>query len=262
MASKVQYSREIEVYCSELGRYAYDVLRVDRTDYGKLRPKPGSPHQSTEGVVDAIGAFAAWMRVLSRYRDWKEARDAVRLLQLRADGEPIGDELARWCRLAARPLTRRATELDKALRAAAEEYGDLGVGQDVEVIANKLIALQNFITFDALLRELYESGHPRNEPPPEEFVEALQRDGLPWQAAVRELFKVSASVEAISHKFHKGRLVVHATTMFEAITIGAAMLVRPSDRYLRVCQACSTLFVAKHPKAETCSPRCRQRKRG
>ena len=211
--------------------------------------------------MDAIGAFAAWMQVLSRYRDWKEARDAVRLLQLKARGEPIGDELARACRLIARPLTRRATELDKALRAAAEEYGDLGVGQDVEVIATKLSALQNFMTFDAKLRELYESGHPPNEPPPEELVEALERDGSPWQVAVRELFKVSASVEAISHKFHKGRLVVHATTMFEAITIGGAMLMRPGGRHLRVCQACSTFFVAKHPRAETCSPRCRQRKR-
>jgi len=260
MTSKIGKADKVEVYCSEFGRYAYDVRRGDRTAYGKLEPRPGSPHYESAEVVDAVGAFAAWMKALSLYRYWKEARDAARLLQLKEQGEPIGAEQVKACRLAARPLTRRANELDAALKEAAEEYGDLGVGQDIETIVIKLGNLQNWIRFDHQLWEWHHQGRP-DEPLPAHITDGLELDGRSVKESTVGIRQVHDMVEAISHKLYQGRLVVNATSMYEAIVIGAALVLQRGKLHLRLCSGCSTLFVSKRPDAETCSPRCRQRKK-
>jgi hypothetical protein len=260
MTSKIQAAQEVQVYCSELGRHAYDVHRADRTAHGMLVPKQKSPRQYPEGVVDAVAAFEAWMGVLSRYRDWRHARDPARILQLRALREPISAEVVQACRIDARPLLRRTKALDAALVEAAEEHGDLGVGQDVETIATKLADLQNFVLFGREMEELAARGRP-NEPLPEYITNALEQDGRTVREGAKGLSKVHSTIEATSHKYRGGQLMVHASNMYAAITVGSALVAVHPRRHMQLCAGCLTLFVAKHPRAETCSPRCRQRKR-
>jgi transposase len=201
------------------------------------------------------------MGVLSRYRDWRDARDPARVLQLKGMGEPISDEVVRECRLYARPLLRRTKALDTALREAAEDYGDLGIGEDVETIMEKLADLQNFILFNHELDALFSPGDPTKRLP-DHVENGLEQDGRTVGEAIKGVRKVHTTIEATTHKFHNGQLMVHTSTMFAAIVVGAALAAKMPTQHIRLCTGCATLFVAKHPRAVTCSPRCRQRKRG
>lgn len=259
-----------EILCRNFGRHGYEWRRQGRTDFGRLVADPNSPHVKGPKPVDAVGAFKAWMNVLSLYRDWSYARDAARNLQLKEEGEPVDFDVAEY-RYRARPLKIRARALEKALRQTTESFGDLGVGASVRTIAHKLGDVQNYVIVGDQLAKWSESGTaPRgftlhddgrfDGELPKSLVDRLTKPDKRLDAEVLAgIVQVGDTVEALTPtSFYTGRLRFKVEHMFEAVVLGA--MVAPHTGNVIQCSECLTLFASSRSDKKTCSERCRKRR--